>query len=212
MAEVKFLTSDGGSTATKEVDLDSLGTAVRLRVMRQAVISYESNKRQGTRSTRTRGEVRGARRKLWRQKGTGRARVGDRKTSQRRGGGTVFGPKPQDFSGTIPRKIRRAALRSAVLSKFRDGEAALFELPNLETPRTKAVVGLLKGLGIESSTLFVTAEINPTFYRSARNIPRVAVRPQSDLNALEVLRYDHLVIEEKAMTSLAARLSDGRAE
>ncbi len=211
MAEVKFVKAEGAAS-TLEVDTTVFGKAVRLRVTRQAVISYEANKRQGTRSTKTRGQVSGSRKKLWRQKGTGRARVGDRKVVHRRGGGIVFGPTPRTFGGTIPRNIRRSALRSAILSKFRDNQASVFEVPGLERPKTKAVVQLMKSLGIEGSVLFVTQGVNQVFYRSARNLGRVSVLPESELNALDLLRHDHFVIEESALETLRSRLSNASAE
>jgi large subunit ribosomal protein L4 len=209
MASVKFV-SASGTAATRDVDTSTLTGPVRLRMTRQAVIDYEANQRQGNHSTLRRGEVNGSRKKLWRQKGTGRARIGDRKTPQRRGGG-VIGPKPRDYSRHIPRKVRRAALRSAIMAKFKDGEIAILEAPVLEAPKTRVVSDLLRALDIHGTVLLVTGESDPVLYKSARNLAGVTVRSHTDLNALEVLKHRNVVIADQALAPLMTRLSHGSA-
>ena len=207
MVEVKAYSE--GSVQTREVDESLFGDLLLKRTLKDAVVMYEANARTGTVKTKTRGEVRGPNNKLWKQKHTGRARMGTKKAPHWRGGGTVFGPRPRDYSYQMPRKARRAALRSAVLSKLRDGELMLADgWPGADQkPSTKQAMSILAGLGLEGgSVLVVTEEHDTVLYRSLRNVPRVDVRPVSDLNAFEVLLRRHMVLTPGAMAKLEERM------
>src|SRR4051794_24775279 len=147
---------------------------------------YRANQRQGTHSTLRRGEVSGSTKKLFRQKGTGNARVGPRRTNKRRGGGTTKGPKPRDYEYHMPKKMVRAATRMAILSKFQDNEALVIDDFGITEIKTKPVAGVLKALKLDDATLLIgtpsfDAEKKPTtdqkLYRSARNIAGVEVMP-----------------------------------
>jgi len=171
-----------GSTSRVDVDPSFLGDKVKTRTLRAAIVMYEANRRVGTHNTRTRGEI--ARRKgaLFRQKGLGRGRVRHPQVSQCRGGGRAHGPKPRTYRYRMPRKALKVALRSALLSKFRDGEVAMVESFDLERPRTADVAGVLRSLGCEGSCLIVDRAPDRRLVLSVRNIQRVkagALNPRS---------------------------------
>lgn len=201
MVQVKSYSA--GSVATRDVDESAFGSQILRRTLKDAVVMYEANRRNGTVKVRTRGEVKGPNKKLWKQKHTGRARMGTPKAPHWRGGGVVFGPRPRDYSYQMPKKARRSALRTALLSKFQDGEVALADGWPAEKPSTKAAQAILDQLGLRGeSVLVVTAEHDKTVYLSLRNVPRVDVQPVSDLNAHQVLLRRHLVLTPDALTKL----------
>jgi large subunit ribosomal protein L4 len=210
MVEVPVYRFATGEVATREVDDSTFGEGVRWRLLRDAVVMYQANRRVGTHSTKTRSEVNGAQRKPWRQKGTGRARAGTRKSPIWRGGGVVFGPKPRDYSYHLPKKALRQALRSAVLGKLLDGEVALVEGMQLEAPRTKEVAKAFQGLSVTGSALVVLSEEQDVLYRSARNIARTRVRRADDLNAHDVVVHERLIFTDEAFDKLVERLGHGR--
>jgi len=177
---------------------------VREHLFWEAVKWQQASKRSGTASTRTRSEIRGSTRKLFRQKGTGRARRGSIKAPVLRGGGTVFGPKPRDFSYTLPKKVRRAALISA-LSR-RNEEAGLIVVDKLELPeiKTRQVVDFCKTFDLENA-LIVDQE-NSKFYLSGRNIPHVKVLQVQGLNVFDILNHDKLVLTQEAVAAIEGRL------
>ncbi len=163
---------------------------------------YEANSRAGTAKTKTRGEVRGPNRKLWRQKHTGRARMGSRKSPIWRGGGIVFGPRPRDYSYHMPRKARQAALRNAVFTKVRDGEVAVVDGLQSDKPSTGQAVSILAALGMERSVLVVTEHPEPNVHLSLRNVPGVDVAAVADLNAHQVLLRRYMVLTSGALESI----------
>lgn len=206
MVEVKVYS--GGSVRTDQIDAAAFGDRVLRRTLKDAVVMYEANTRAGTAKAKTRGEVKGPNRKLWKQKHTGRARMGTTKGPLWRGGGVAFPPLPRDYSYHMPTKARRAALRSAVLSKFQDGEVAIAEGWPTETPSTKQAVGILRELGLERSVLVVTDGPDRTLWLSLRNVPHVDVAPVSDLNAHLVLLRRHMVLTPAALERLRERLAN----
>ncbi len=203
---VPFLKWGETSPASRELDPSPFGDRPRARVLYDAVLMYEANQRVGTQSTRTRFEVAGTSRKPWKQKHTGRARAGQIQSPLWKGGGVVNGPKPRDHSYSMPRQARVAALKSAVRSKFDDGEVFLVERFAFEKPRTKAVVALLASLGAEGKSLLVTEARDENLWKSARNIRGVEVRMALDLNAYDVLKFRNLVLTEGALTRLKERI------
>lgn len=205
MVEVKVYS--GGSVSTRDVDVSRYGERVLGRTLKDAVVMYEANARQGTHKTKSRGEVAGPNSKLWKQKHTGRARMGSKKVPHWRGGGTTFGPKPRDYSYHMPVKARRVALRNAIFTKFNDGEVAIAEGWPSENPSTKQAVGVLRALGLQKSVLVVTDEIDNNLYLSLRNVPHVDVAPLADLNARQVLLRRNMVLTPAAMEKLEAQLS-----
>ncbi|HMQ20873.1 MAG TPA: 50S ribosomal protein L4 [Planctomycetota bacterium] len=203
MATVK--TYSGSAHGSLEVDAKVFAPKVLGRTLKEAVVMYEANKRQGTHSARERSEVAGSQKKMYKQKHTGRARAGDIRSPLRRGGGTVHAPKPRDYSFKMPKKQRRVALASAIFGKLSDGEVFVVDgLPTQEI-KTKAAYAVLAAVGVESSSLVVTDGVEPKLVRSLRNVPSVSVLPVADLNAHTVLLHKNLVFTPTAFDKLMAR-------
>ena len=196
--------AQGEEIGQVELDEADFGGVVRPVLMRRAVDMYESRARVGSRGGRTRGQVSGTTRKMYRQKGTGHARMGSSRTVLRRGGGIAFGLKSGGYGYSIPRRARHAALNSALLVRMLDGEVVLLDDFALDAPRTKAVAELLKALRIDASCLWVLDEHNSTLWLSARNIAGLSMLPATDLNAYEVLKPSRLLIMKSALDRLAA--------
>ena len=168
-------------------------------VVHQVMVSQRANARQGTASTKTRGEVSGSTRKLFRQKGTGSARAGSIRSPLRRGGGIVFGPKPRSYRQVVPKKMRRLALRCVLSAKVRDKELIILEQLGLAQPRTKDMVGILAAVGVDSSVLIVTSESAENVVKSARNLPGIKTMPASLLNVVDILSCKMLLITVAAV-------------
>jgi large subunit ribosomal protein L4 len=160
---------------------------------------YLANQRQGTQSALTRAEVRGGGIKPWRQKGTGRARHGSIRSPQWKHGGIVFAPKPRSYRYTVPKKIKRIAMKSALSSKVNDNNIVVIEELNFDAPKTKQVVSLLQNLKIDSKTLIVVAENNENIVKSARNIEGVTTAFVNTLNVYDILKYDKFIITKDAV-------------
>jgi large subunit ribosomal protein L4 len=194
----------------REKDLaDSFTQAeVNTVVVHQCVVAYLANQRRGTASTKSRSEVRGSGRKLYRQKGTGRARVGDARSPIRVHGGVAFGPKPRSYNQRTPKQVRRLGLKSALADRFQNEQCVLIEDFTLERPRTKEIVSLLNALNLEGKVLFVLDEHNPNIYLSLRNIPQINSCTWDVLNIYQVMWHDKLVITERAAEKLEAKFVD----
>jgi len=164
-----------------------------------------ARRRRGTASTKERSAVRGGGRKPWRQKGTGRARAGTSRSPLWRGGGTIFGPHPRDYRFTLPKKVRRAALRSALSLRYKEGKLLLLEdFPSPEI-KTKSFVKAMEGLGIVSALIVINGE-DLNLERSARNVPWVKVLRHNGLNVVDILKYEHLIIVQPAIEKIEERL------
>ena len=186
---------------------DKSGKArVLYRTLKDAVVMHQANQRQGTVSTRNRAKVKGTNKKPYRQKGTGRARAGDRKSPIWRGGGTVFGPLPRDHSYHMPAKARRLATRTALLGKLQDGEVVIAELGDFSQPSARAARTVLADLGSPRRALVVLAEPKELVWKSFRNFPGVTVRTAQHLCAHDVVNGGLLIVERAAMDELAARV------
>ena len=206
MSDVAYLRWGETKASSKDVDSSSFGSRVRRRLLFDAVLMYEANHRAGTASTKGRSEVRGSGKKPFAQKHTGRARVGTVQTPSRRGGGVSGGPRPRDYSYSLPRKAKRAALQSALLSKINDKEMVLVDRFGIDEPKTKEIARFLNHLELKGSKLLVSAENDENLYLSARNIRGVVVRSAVDLHAYDVLRYRHLILTEDALSVLKERM------
>ena len=171
-------------------------------VVHQAMARQLANRRHGTASTKTRGEVKGSTRKLYRQKHTGRARRGDIKSPLLRGGGVVFGPKPRNYRQSMPRKMRRLALKCLLSAKVREGNIRLVQELDFKGPKTKDMINVLSSLGIDSSTLVLTAQSTPNVVKSAANLPEVKVLPSALINVLDLLSYEMLVATVPAIHNI----------
>ncbi|MGI6551283.1 MAG: 50S ribosomal protein L4 [Syntrophomonadales bacterium] len=187
-----------------EIDLsDSVfGIEPNEAVIHQVVKAQLANRRVGTASTRTRGDVRGGGRKPWRQKGTGRARVGSRRSPIWRGGGTVFGPHPRDYSIRLPKKVRRLALKSVLSGKLNSSDIVVVEELSFEEPKTRRMIEVLDALNVVEKALVVTADGDINVAKSARNIPGVKPVRADFMNVYDLLAYDKLVITKDAVAKV----------
>ena len=178
-------------------------------VVHQAMLRQRANARQGTASTKTRSAVAGSSRKLYRQKGTGSARAGSRKSPLRRGGGIAFGPKPRSYRQAIPKKMRRQALRCVLSAKARVGQLMILESLKLDEPKTREMVQILAALKVDSSALIVTAEAEANVVKSARNLAGIKTLPANLLNVLDVLSYQRVLMEVAAVRKAEQLWGDG---
>jgi large subunit ribosomal protein L4 len=199
MSEVQVYDIAGKATSTLSVEGDAISKGVSPSLLHRVVVSYEANLRQGSANTKTRGERVGSGKKLWKQKGTGRARMGSIRSPIWRGGGVTFGPKPRSFRMKMSQTERRLALRAAIAGKLADGEIAALESTQLSEVKTKVIAGLVKNAAFKGRVLFVTDGLNADFLRATANIPNVSVAPASELNALSVLKATTLVFDKVAL-------------
>ncbi|MCF8022386.1 MAG: 50S ribosomal protein L4 [Clostridiales bacterium] len=206
MPKVTLLNINGEQVGEIELSDEIFGISVHRQAMHDVVVSHLAKKRRGTHATKNRAEVRGGGKKPWRQKGTGRARQGTRRSPIWVGGGTVFGPSPRNYSNRVPKKVRRLALKSALSSKVNDGEIKVLDNLSMEYPKTKEMNGILKNLDINSSSLIVTARADENVYKSARNIPGTKFMPAQNLNVYDVLSQGTLVITRDAVSTVEEAL------
>jgi large subunit ribosomal protein L4 len=199
MPNVALYNISGKQVGEIELNEDIFGANVNIEAMHQVVKMYLANQRQGTQSTLTRAEVRGGGIKPWRQKGTGRARHGSIRSPQWRHGGTVFAPKPRSYRYSVPKKIKRVAMKSALSSKVNDNNIVVIEELNFDAPKTKQVVSLLQNLKVDSKTLIVVADNNENIVKSARNIEGVKTAFVNTLNVYDILKYDKFIITKDAV-------------
>jgi large subunit ribosomal protein L4 len=193
----------GETVGTVDVDPAEFGGTINRQLLHDVVVMHLANQRAGTHSTLRRGEVAGSTKKLFRQKGTGNARAGTRRTNKRKGGGTAKGPKPRDYEYHMPKKAVRAATRMAILSKFQDQEAVILDDLTLPEIKTKQVAGILKALKLEGTTCLIgTAAHDANVYKSARNIRGCEVQAVAQFNAYSVLRPKRLVLTRAALDEL----------
>lgn len=212
MLTLQVVNRQGEAVGTVEVDPAEFGGAVNKQLLHDVVVMYLANQRAGTHSTLRRGQVAGASKKLFRQKGTGRARRGNLRTNKTKGGGTAKGPKPRDYEYHLPKKAVRAATRMALLSKFLDNEVVI--LDDLEVPevKTKQVVELLKALKLTDTTCLIgyaspgedeaRKEAGRRLYLSGRNLQKVQVAAASQFNTYNLLRQKRLVLTRAALDEL----------
>ncbi len=184
-----------------EIELkdEVFGVKVNEDAMHRVVKMILANRRQGTQSTLTRAEVRGGGRKPWRQKGTGRARHGSIRSPQWTHGGVVFAPKPRSYRFSIPKKIRRLAMKSALTTKVESNNLIVLDELNFDAPKTKQVINMLENLKVDSKTMIVLAEKNENVEKSARNIPNVKTTLVNMLNVYDILNYDKFIITKAAV-------------
>ncbi len=207
MASVDVINQKGEKVDSIELDDAVFDAAIHEGLVQQVVVWQLAKRRRGTASTKTRGQVRGGGKKPWRQKGTGRARAGTNRSPIWKGGGTIFGPHPRDYSFSLPKKVRKAALKSVLTSKLKESRLTVLDKMELESPKTKLFLETVKALGLDTQkTLFVTPEKDETLQRSSRNLPKVMVLPTEGLNVYDLLRFDRLVLLQSAVPRIHERL------
>jgi large subunit ribosomal protein L4 len=197
---------NAGKVGQAEVDEARFGGKVLYRTLKDAVVMHMANQRQGTVNTRGRADVKGSNKKPWRQKHTGRARAGDRKSPIWRGGGTVFGPLPKKWTYHMPAKARRVALRSAIAGKLADGELVVADLGEFPQPSARSARKVLADLGSPRRALVLIAERSENLWKSFRNFPLVNVRTADEVSALDVVNGGLIIAEGAAMDRLSQRV------
>lgn len=201
MSTVGLFNKEGKKVGDIELAESVFGAPINENSLHQVVKALLANKRQGTQSAKTRAEVSGGGIKPWRQKGTGRARQGSIRSPQWIHGGIVFAPKPRDYRMTIPKSMRRVAMRSALSSKVVDNNLIVLDELTLNAPKTKEIVSMLNAFEAKK-TLIVTAVSDEVVYKSARNIEGVAVLPVNNLNVYDILKYDKFIVTKEAVSKI----------
>lgn len=199
MPKVDVLDLNGKKVDEIELSESVFGIEMSEHAVYEAIKNYLANQRQGTQCAKTRSEVRGGGRKPWRQKGTGRARQGSTRSPQWKGGGVVFAPKPRDYSYTIPKKVKRLAMKSVLTSKAVDSKIIIVDDLAMDAPKTKEFTNIMAALNTGKKPLFVTAENAPAVVKSGRNIPGVKVSFVNMLNVYDIANSDTLVLTKKAV-------------
>jgi large subunit ribosomal protein L4 len=202
MPKVALYDVSGAQIGELELNDNIFGIEPNQAVLYDFVKMQLANKRVGTASSKTRAGVRGGGKKPWRQKGTGRARVGSTRNPVWKGGGIVFGPKPRDYSYKLPKKVRRLAMKSALSSKVIENSMIVLDNLNLDEPKTKDFIKILDSLKIDRDTLVITADGNSNVTKSARNIPGVKPLKVDFINVYDLLKYDTLLITRDAVARI----------
>jgi large subunit ribosomal protein L4 len=199
MPKVAIYNVSGQEVGDIELNDAVFGIEVNQHVLYEVVKNQLANKRQGTQSAKTRSEVRGGGRKPWRQKGTGRARQGSIRAPHWKGGGVIFAPKPRDYSYSVPKKVKRLAMKSALSSKVQKSEIIVLDELNLAAPKTKDMISLLSNVKAAKKALVVTVENNENVIKSSNNIAGVQTATVNTLNVYDILKYDSFVITKEAV-------------
>lgn len=201
MPTVGVFNKEGNKVSDMELSESIFAVEVNEYALHQVVVALLANKRQGTQSTKTRSEVRGGGIKPWRQKGTGRARQGSIRAPQWIKGGIVFAPKPRDYRVSVPKSMRKVAMKSALTSKVQENQMIILESLNFDAPKTKSMLEMLKALEANKA-LIITAESNEVVYKSARNIQGISVIPANNINVYDLLKYEKLIITKDAVSKI----------
>jgi large subunit ribosomal protein L4 len=203
VAKLAVFDRSGKEVGHYEIDPTELAPRINKQLLHDAVVMYQSNVRAGTAKTKSRAEVAGSTKKMYRQKGTGNARAGSRRSGIRRGGGHIFAKRPRDWTFRMPRKALQLATRMALAAKIIDREIMLIDDLKFDAPKTKDMAAIIKALGLADSSLLVTtAELDANVYKSARNIDKVTVAPVSGLNALLLLTPKRVLMTKAALDAV----------
>lgn len=202
MPKVDVYNIQGQKVGDMDLNDNIFAVEVNQVAMHSAVVSALANARQGTQSTKTKSEVRGGGKKPWRQKGTGRARQGSIRSAQWVGGGVVLGPKPRSYSYTLPKKVKRLALKSALTSKVLENNIIVLDELNLEAVKTKEMSNVLYNLNVDSSALIVLPEVNKNVVLSARNIQKIKTATTNSINIYDILKYKKFIVTKDAVAKI----------
>jgi large subunit ribosomal protein L4 len=201
--ELAVYNEKGKEVGQVSFDEKVLGEKVRRKLLHQAIVRYEANRRLGTHKTKTRAERRGSGAKPWRQKHTGRARAGTRRSPIWRGGGVTFGPRPRDYHQRMPVRMRREALKSALLGKFLDQQVKVIESLEYDAPKTSRFASTLQALGLADTSCLIAARApDVNVVRSVRNIQKCYMIPARNLNAYDVLKHKNILLTKETLEHL----------
>jgi large subunit ribosomal protein L4 len=208
MASVDVVNQKGEKIGAVELDDTVFNAEVKEHCVHQVVVWQLAKRRTGSASTKTRSQVRGGGRKPWRQKGSGRARAGTNRSPIWTGGGAIFGPHPRSYEHGVPKKVRKAAMRSVLSSKLKENRLTVVDKIELDEPKTKVFLAICKDLGLdETKTLFVTPEKDEALVRSSRNVHRYLALPSVGLNVYDLLRFEKVVLLQEAIPAITERLA-----
>lgn len=209
MASLPVYDRSGKEVGRYEIATTDLASSINKQLLHDAVVMYQANLRQGTFKTKTRSEVAGSTKKMYRQKGTGNARAGSRRTNIRVGGAHAFAKRPRDFGYRLPRKALQLATRMAVAAKLESEQLVIIDQLAFDAPKTKEMATILKALNLEGqSTLVTTNGLDVNVFKSARNIDRVSVTPVAELNALVILKPKRMLVTKAALDALKNRTAN----
>ena len=207
MPVVKVVNLSNEEVGEIELSDDVFGAPLNKSLIYSAVKGYMANQRAGTSATKTRGDVRGSGKKLWKQKGTGRARIASLRSPLWKGGGNVHGPQPRDWSYNVPKKMRRGAIRSVLSERLREGGLLIVESLELQSHKTKDFAGALEKLGLDRRTLIVDSLDNHNLALSSRNLPNVTYVAPNGVNVYDLLTHERLALTREAATALDKQLA-----
>lgn len=209
--KLTVFSSDGKTSSEKDfADLPTFEGDKGLQAVKEVIVAINANNRQGTHSTKTRGEVRGGGKKPWRQKGTGRARAGSIRSPLWSGGGVVFGPKPRDYSKKINNKVKQLAFSRALFDRATAGEIAVIEAFDTKATKTKVINQLVGLIAPKGRVLLVDAPFASETTRASRNLERVSLQDASKLNTLDLAQYAKIIVSTKALDAIIARVNGGK--
>ena len=208
MVSLPLYDKNGTQVGTYEVDTDAIAARISKQLLHDAVVMYQANLRQGSAKSKTRSEVAGAKKKMYRQKGTGNARAGHRRSGVRRGGGHIFAKRPRDWYYRMPRKALQSATRMAIVSKIGENSITLIDELKMDVPKTKLMAAVLGALKLEGTLLIAVDAYDVNTYKSARNIEGVRILPVAELNAYEILRPKKLLMTKAALESFVQQKSN----
>lgn len=209
--KLKVYSSDASKTSEKEFNVPTFEGDKGVQAVKEVVVAHRANARQGTRSTKTRGEVRGGGKKPWNQKGSGRARAGSSRSPLWSGGGVVFGPKPRDFSKKINGKVKALAFSRALFDRAVAGDVDVIEAFSPAQPKTKLIGKVVRTIAPKGSVLLVDAPFTAETSRAARNLDRVSLQEAAKLNTLDLVQYSKIVVSTKALEAIIARANGGQS-
>ena len=212
MVSIPVYNMSGNQVETVDFDERELANYINIKLLHEAVVMYQANLRQGSAKTKTRAEVAGSKKKMYRQKGTGNARAGHRRSGVRRGGGHIFAKSARDFSYRLPRKALQTATRMALLSKIDDSNLILLDELKINEIKTKNMVDLLANLNVESSVLVATDAYDVVAYKSGRNLPRTTVLPAAEINAYQILKPKKVVMTKNALDTFRKPVTETTEE
>lgn len=201
----------GNKVGTYNIEPSDFAQSINKQLLHDAVVMYQANLRQGTHKTKTRGEVASSTKKLYRQKGTGNARAGHRRSGIRRGGGHIHAIRPRDYTYRLPRKALQIAAKMALASKIADNELVIIDELKFDAPRTRDMASVIRNLDCQGSSLLIATEGHDVnVYKSGRNIEKVTVSPASDLNAYNILSARRLLVTKGALDALKSKAASGK--
>lgn len=209
--KLKVYSSDASQTSEKEFNVPTFEGNKGVQAVKEVVVAHRANARQGTRSTKTRGEVRGGGKKPWNQKGSGRARAGSNRSPLWGGGGVVFGPKPRDFSKKINGKVKALAFARALFDRASAGEVEVIEAFSPAQPKTKLLGKVVRTIAPKGSVLLVDAPFTAEASRAARNLARVTLQEAAKLNTLDLVQYSKILVSSKAIETIISRANGGQS-